>query len=343
MTITEILDHSGAQAVIYDIGRGLNRLSPALFAAIEAQQLPYPYPQQGHAQLAICFYAQPDQPYLWFLKLPLDEQGLLDNALRDNFCDALIAALGEQLTDSIGQADQQQLNQHPALFTPNQTQQAGLNAALKVLLEQPPSIHFEYAQAYLQAPQTLAWEHVGLQGLHDVAARLSLTDATATRLSRAICDWFTDYPEAVQQALVAALEPYSLPPDLSQYFIRLWQQAEPVTDTGGLALRALANCIDPALIPVLRQRLQSPQPLHQNELILLVTRHAALMTQQQLLTPLLEQLALQPEPLLLGLFEDLIRQPQVRPSLLTWLNQPDQRASLPPSLHTALAHLRGTP
>lgn len=348
MTISEILEHSGAHALIYDVGRGLNRLSPTLFAAVEAQQLPYPYPQQGNAQLAICFYAQANQPFIWFLQLPLDEQGLLDNALRDNFCEALlnalgVNALGEQLTTDLGETQQQQLNQHPALFTPTQTQQAALNATLKLVLEQPPSIHFEYAQAYLQAPQTLDWEQLGLQGLHDVAARLTLADSAAERLTGAMMKGFANYPASVQQALVVALEPYQLPPSLSQYFIGLWQQADPATDTAALALRALANNVDPALIPPLQQRLQSELTLNQNELIVLVTRHAALIAQQQLLAPLLAQIAAQPEALALGLFEDLVRQPQVRASVLTWLSQADHRASLPTPLQTALATLKGMP
>ena len=78
-SISALLNLSDSQYCIYDIGRRVDKISIEQFEKIEAAQLPYPFPIQGHAMLAIAFWQkQSTSPYLWFVKLPLDERGLLN-------------------------------------------------------------------------------------------------------------------------------------------------------------------------------------------------------------------------------------------------------------------------
>ena len=72
-SISALLNLSDSQYRVYDMGRRVEKISKAQFEKIEAAQLPYPYPMQGHAMLAIAFWQKQSQsPYLWFIKLPLD-------------------------------------------------------------------------------------------------------------------------------------------------------------------------------------------------------------------------------------------------------------------------------
>ena len=78
-SISELLSLSKSQYRIYDLSRTVTKLSKESFEKIENNQLPYPTPNQGHAHIAIAFCQQNKAaPYLWFVKLPLDERGLLN-------------------------------------------------------------------------------------------------------------------------------------------------------------------------------------------------------------------------------------------------------------------------
>ncbi|XQW86168.1 DUF3549 family protein [Thalassotalea piscium] len=88
-TISDLLTLSNSQYRVYDIGRKIDKITKEQFSKIEANQLPYPFPSQGHAHLALAFWQkEAKHPYLWFVKLPLDERGLLNQGARNHFyCD----------------------------------------------------------------------------------------------------------------------------------------------------------------------------------------------------------------------------------------------------------------
>ena len=47
----------------------------------------------------------PDKHYIWFLKFPLDEQGLLVQAARDEFLSMLLERVGESMLAATGSED----------------------------------------------------------------------------------------------------------------------------------------------------------------------------------------------------------------------------------------------
>lgn len=91
-TLGQLLDGAGTQWRAFDIGRHITKLDKQQFLAIEQAQVPYPYPLAGHAWLAIQFWdaKASKEPYVWFLKFPLDEQSKLVSASRDHFADMVI-------------------------------------------------------------------------------------------------------------------------------------------------------------------------------------------------------------------------------------------------------------
>ncbi|SMQ64431.1 Protein of unknown function [Pseudidiomarina planktonica] len=341
ISLTELLQRSSANYLIYDLGRRLSAISQQQFADIEAQKQPYPFPLQQHACFAIAFWQEADQPFIWFLKFPVDERGLLDLSTRDQFCHNVITLLGNQITEALSDEQQQQLQNAPGLFTPGDDKRAAFNARLKLDLAQPPSIYFESAQSYLRQPEPLdSWQQLGLQGIHDVVARLRQDEATCM----AITNNLQNYPAELWQPLAIAMEHQDLPASLYHYLAaELDQQVSNPSDdvTPRLhALRALAGNHTPAFGEQLENWLKSYQqhPLTDDEFIIIAGRLYQQLHDHQLVMVFFEALAEHNnQALLVGLFTDLVRLPLLRPQLLMML----QSSDLAKPLFKALQQLKG--
>lgn len=342
ISLTELLQRSSANYLIYDLGRRLSAISQQQFADIEAQKQPYPFPLQQHACFAIAFWQEAGQPFIWFLKFPVDERGLIDLSTRDQFCQNVITLLGNQITDALTEEQQQQLQNAPGLYTPGDDKRAAFNARLKLDLAQPPSIYFEHAQAYLQQPEPLdSWQQLGLQGIHDVVARLRQDEAT----TMAITNQFQQYPQELWQPLAIAMEHQDLPDPLYHYLAAELDQlitAAPASDiTPRLnALRALAGYQNPAFGEQLKSWLEgyAQHPLTDDEFIIIAGRLYQQLHDHQLVVVFFEALASHNNhALLVGLFTDLVRLPLLRPQLLMML----QRSDLAKPLFKALQQLKG--
>lgn len=341
ISLTELLQRSSANYLIYDLGRRLGAISQQQFADIEAQKQPYPFPMQQHACFAIAFWQEAEQPFIWFLKFPVDERGLIDLSTRDQFCQNVITLLGNQITGALTDEQQQQLQNAPGLYTPGDDKRAAFNARLKLDLAQPPSIYFEQAQAYLQQPKPLdSWQQLGLQGIHDVVARLRQDEAT----TMAIINKFNKYPQELLQPLAIAMEHQDLPDSLYRYLaaeLDLQMTAQRADSAPRLSLlRALAGYQNPAFRDQLKSWLESyaQHPLTDDEFIIIAGRLYQQLHDHQLVVVFFEALAAHNnQALLVGLFTDLVRLPLLRPQLLMML----QRSDLAKPLFKALQQLKG--
>lgn len=337
--LPELLEQSGSSYTVYDCGRGLQVLTHAQFHAICSQQQPHPLPFQDHAWLAIEFWdanVRESEHFLWFLKLPLDERGLLSLAAQQTFVSNVITLLGQQITGALSAQQEQELQQSPYLFTPSETQRAALHARIAMLHQQSPSIHYERAQEHLRQPQQDGWQDIGLQGLHDVAARLQHDQTTA----QAIATHFSDYSAALQKALAEALEQQSIPDDLAHALSTPFGSAEPkVLGAERInRLRALAgHARQPVADTVASTVLAQPTA---DTLVLLALRFWPVLikntkqsqTDTTNLLRYLEALAHCDQPQLFqALVSDLLRLPEIRPYLLMLL----QRHDLPVAVQQA--------
>ncbi len=174
----------------YNLGRRIHPLARQDFIDFEHTGSAWQAPFLQHAWLALVFWKetaaaettenkQPQQ-HVWFLKLPLDEQAKLNLAARDDFLRRLFTALGDHLT-SIRQAESgAQLNSvegamqdNPYGFQPKEEQMANFHAIVHQQLELPASAFYKDTQNYLSNKQNFQqWQHLGLQGFADLAARL---------------------------------------------------------------------------------------------------------------------------------------------------------------------------
>lgn len=271
-TLTQLLDNAGCQYKIFDLGRRVSEIDISQFKAVEDNCQPYPWPQQQHAHLSISFWQSGTPPWIWFLRLPLDERGLLKQAAVGDFLKYVIEAMGSTLNTEPTEEEQQKLAANPYTFKPNDDKMAVFHAKLRQQLALPASQYYEHAQCYLTGDLGWdQWQGVGLQGLADVCARMK-QENNSTLLRRAI----HKMPMTPLYALLGCLEHSGLPTRLSQRLIeRLHSELEPPEPDLFLLsalVRALAGCDSEILSKQLDRILQQPELCHPEVLVAIAGR-----------------------------------------------------------------------
>ncbi|SDM01689.1 Protein of unknown function [Modicisalibacter muralis] len=230
LSLGDFFARSGAHTRFYTLGRQVTPCTAATLADFEAGEIAWPRPWLGRAQLA-CVFQLGDtdgDPLIWFLSLPLDEQGHLDPAPRDAFLRRLLETLGRsthEAGDTAGSAGIDNLmKDNPLAFTPDMTQRAVLHARANADLERGASEHLEFAEGYLtgqlsDSTTSGQWQALGLQGLADFAIRHDTKQAgrLATQLPA--------LPVEVVRALCHCLEHVEPAPALCQALTERGEQA----------------------------------------------------------------------------------------------------------------------
>ena len=321
-TISELFNLSGSQYRIYDIGRKIDKISKEKFEKIEQNQLPYPFPSQSHAFIALAFWQKPSgQPYLWFVKLPLDERGLLNQGARNHFIAIIIEALGSDLTLDPTEQQQKLLSNNPYHFTPSQYKLASINSIIKVELKQAPSEYFALCQDFIAGKLGWDnWQQIGVQGITDFAARIHM-DGNASLLEKAL----PYMPEQVLLPLCSSLENEKL----SLYLIKaiIDRIKTPLPDDNELVrnhlLRSLASCSLHPDVESMMDDLIKRQALTTDDFITITGRCWQLLQQTTRMMAFLELLLkTQDSSLFSAIFKDLVAIPGVRPVIFQCMRDP---------------------
>ena len=312
-TISDLLSLSNSQYRIFDVGRKISKLSKETFSKVEQNQLPYPYPIQGHAMLAVAFWQnKSSMPYLWFVKLPLDERGLIVQASRNHYIAIIIEALGSDLSVDPTEQQEELLKANPYNFTPAGYKLAALNSQLKVELKQAPSIHFEFAQQYIsgQHPWT-DWPNIGLQGLCDVSCRVN-----DKNINSEMSKHLHALPEQVLFPLCTALENQALPLNVIAAITSIYDGED--KDKSLHLVRALASTANHQHVAELVDNILVSGSLSEDMIITLAGRCWTVFEQPSRLQKLLELLAKRDDSQLFqAIFKDLVAIPSVRPHVFT--------------------------
>ena len=164
LTICDFLEQGGAQVSFFDMGRRVIEIPLDVIRQFEATVTPYPLPFLQSAWLGILFqYPQAktsqknpnDQtetstanPYnIWFVKLALDEQGLLQQAARDDFLRHILKTLDETLINK-EQSPQPVPDDNPHGFTPKEDRMAMFHAKTLKQTGEPPTQYYAHAMDY---------------------------------------------------------------------------------------------------------------------------------------------------------------------------------------------------
>jgi len=336
-TISQLLQASNSQYRLYDIGRKITKISKEQFEKIENNQLPYPAPSQGHACIAIAFWQkQSPQPYLWLVKLPLDERGLLNQGARNHFIAIIVEALGSDLTQDANEQQEELLKSNPYLYTPAQYKLASLNSKIKAELKQAPSEYLAAFKTYLTGNSGWDnWQHVGVQGITDFVARID-NNGHSELLSKAL----PHLPNEVLFPLCGALENENLSVELIASLISLLktQLTLPTANEGQEEskaeqrlliqqhlLRSLASsCQHPHVAKLINELLQQ-QTLAPELLITLSGRcWQALVNEQNVMAFFEHILASKEQDLFNSIFKDLVAVPDVRPIVFQCMRAPER-------------------
>jgi len=338
-TISQLLHTSNSQFRLYDIGRKIEKISKKLFEKIELNQVPYPTPSQGHACIAIVFWQKKSsQPFLWLLKLPLDERGLLNQGARNHFIAIIVEALGEDLTQCVDKDQEALLKNNPYIYTPAQYKLASLNSKIKFELKQEPSEYLSPFVSYITGDNSWDdWQAVGVQGITDFAVRIR-EEATSTteNYSEILVNALPHLPSEVLLPLCGALENEVFSVDLINALINLFKEklrSTPQTDLDIALqqhlLRSLASNCHHVLVKKLVFELLQQQHVESELLITLSGRCWLALANDEQLMAFFEHLILSDDQALFNsIFKDLVSIPDIRPIVFQCMRAPDRSAAL---------------
>lgn len=178
-TLIGFLQKTGAKIRIYEMGRRVLKLSSSDFLKFEQTQISYPYPLQHQAWFGISILdnAVSEEPVIWFLRLPLDEQGKLVQASRDYFIHRLAeTALARQQHRN---EDTDAFKDNPYIFKPREERMAVFHAKLARDLMREKSKYHDHALDYFRGtPGWDQWSFVGYQGIADIAVEAGDKDVS---------------------------------------------------------------------------------------------------------------------------------------------------------------------
>ncbi|RDE24992.1 DUF3549 family protein [Motiliproteus coralliicola] len=330
-TLTDFLSNANVSFRLFDMGRRVSKLSTEEFRRFEQAQTPYPLPFLQQAWIGVLLWSpkQKQQQIIWFLKLPLDEQGLLVQAARDDFLHRLARCVGDQLLEQNEGEDP--LKDNPFAFTPDQEKMAAFHAKAAQILHQPHSVFYQPTRDYLAGLKDLNdWQQLGLQGIADVCDRLDQQN-NAELLERIL----DQLPLPPLEAFCAQLEhqqpPHSLSRALSRRLHRELETGSCEATSIGALLRALSQSFDAQQRQqAIQAVLTTPYGTDVEVLAAIASRCWADLQQAELCQAFLEALARNPagQPCFNRVLADLVFIPGMRPAVMAGLRNPERSDQL---------------
>lgn len=241
-TLSEFLLQAQTQYEVFDLGRGIRPLAKQTFFEWENQQAPCAFPRQDHAWFCIVFWNKNlnQEHYMWFIKLPLDEKGLIMSASLNQFLEIIVKALGKELEHTSD--SQAQLPENPFVFKPSQQQLADCNAHIRRALSldiRPQSD----AHAYLYAPNSVkneqAWAQLSVQDIADFVIYPKASSEDINDMQSLIAANLPSYAAPVLHCLFASLESVEINDTLCQALINFHKSTDD-SNLAALCLRAMS-------------------------------------------------------------------------------------------------------
>ena len=321
-TLTDFLQQAQCQFRIYDLGRKVTKISNSAFQKITENQSPYPYPIQKHAYIALTFWQvnkQLQDHFVWFLKLPVDEQGLLTIQAQSSFIRMVMEAMGEDLTADISKDLQERMASNPFIFKPSAEKLAIFNATMNTNFVRPASTFYQPAVDYFSGnTHWNEWQELGIQGIADVAARLNYDDN-----QQMLINALPHLPQQPLQSLALCLEHQhdintALATAIAKQAEKELQSNQP--DNAILLLRALSSApavgISKAL---LEQQFNSDLVHNEHWYVCIAGRCWSALEDETILNRFFEALANNQPALFPQLFVDLVAIPALREKVLKQL------------------------
>lgn len=282
-SLSGFLEITQAKYRLFDLGTSVRKLPSSTLQALDDGQ-PYPLPHLGFGWLVIFLWNEEvsEQNSLWFLKLPLDEQGSLPAAVHSDLVNRLYKAL--QTADE--KERQRLLTDHPYQFTPEHEKMASLHARATDILGLPPSdFHQPARDFYLSESSSANWATLGIQGIADFVVK-----ANDDELIQA-CQRVKDLEDAPKFALLQQLEHTHLPTRAIELLKSCCEEQSNNIAFITAVLRASTQSqahklLEPTILKLVEKRTAS------TEFILsIITRYTYLLKDEEIAVSVLDQLA----------------------------------------------------
>ena len=238
--LTQFLTDADTQMRVFDIGRRVTKIPLSEFQQFEKGDLPYNYPFQQTAWVALLFWDKKDKAKhnIWFLRMPLDEMGYIQLSTRDDFMHLLISRLGEHVSNAhTGEKNlTHALKDNPYVFKPTQEKMAVFHAKALKALQQEPSQFFQGALDYLQHGNYEQWDQLGIQGIADVCIRC---DEKA--IEELLIKSLPKLPDQPFAAFCQYLENENCSPSITENIYKRFKKEPDKPATALNCIRAIAN------------------------------------------------------------------------------------------------------
>ena len=330
-TLIEFLQDTGARVSIYDMGRRVVRVPGNQFLKFERTHLPYPLPLQNNACFGLSMLDKTvaDEPVIWFLRMPLDEQGKLVQASRDYFIHRLLEVAVEKQSGKLSTTDA--FKDNPYLFKPREERMAVFHAMLARDLGRPPSRYYAHSLDYFSGnPGWDQWSFVGYQGIADVAAR-----AKDAAISDMLIQAIPRLPQPPLSALCHCLENEPLNQPLSQALMNRLEQELAAAQQDTSVITSLVRGLSMSVSETIKQRMfelmmNSPHANYIELLTAFAGRAWELLQQPQNASRYLEALVRSPagQPAFNVCLGDLLAIPGLRTPLLQAVRNPERSDEL---------------
>jgi len=321
-SLTDFFQQTQCDILLVDLGRKVKVLSQQDFARIEANQIPYPFPIQGQSQLALTFWQGQEDPWIWFLQFPLDERGLLKQALVNDFIQYVLVAFNTDLTQPVTEEMKQKLANNPYTFRPQDDKLSVFHALLSRHIANPCSAFYTPARTYLSGINGWdAWQHIGLQGFADICVNLD-RDQNVALVQQAL----HALPQTPLYALLGCLEHVIIPDPLAQELLSFFAEEEiqaPDIFLLCAVMRALGGADITYLQRAIRIVMKNDALMHREMFIAIAGRCWHVFEDPAILSAFFIALAQQDKPVLFNqIFIDLVALPQIRIFVLSLLRDP---------------------
>lgn len=311
------------------MGRRVMKIPEKQFLQFEKTERPYPQPLQNHAWFAISMLDAEvsEEPVIWFLRLPLDEQGKLIQASRDYFIHRLLEVATAKKAGT--QSDTDAFKDNPYVFKPQQEKMAVLHAKLASDLGLPASSYYTHARDYFSGtPGWEQWNFVGYQGIADVAA--GIQEASTSDL---LVDAITKLPQSPLCALCHCLENEVPGLTLSQALLKRLETelsvAEPSLDITTALVRGLSQSVSKTYRQQMFELVMNSRFATHIELLAALSGRAwELLQQPEYALRYLEALAQTEQDVFNHCLADLLAIPGMRKNLLQAVRDPSRSDEL---------------
>ena len=339
-SLEQLFDRMNMDLMLFDVGRHVSSLPADVFQRVESQEIVYPSPYLGHAWLALLFrdkLAATEQDNLssaslWFIRLPLDEQGMLSLHDRDQFIQQVMIAIGNNLeAEKQQQQVQSVLENNPYRFSPTPEKQAVVHARSRQLLNIPNSDHLGIALELLQK-NCSDWQQLPIQGLAELATDWENHEAL---LLRAI----GKLPDQALTTLGICLESEALNSSLTSALCeRLCATKQ--SELRSSLIRAISSSADikirqENLIALLKN---NSGELDTESLLSMATRCYRDLTNPVLAVPFLNELSKQPQEVFNKTLGDLLYIQWMRVPLLAVINGEEADIGLKEAMRQFIGH-----